>query len=251
MAKLENKFALVTGSSSGIGRAVALAFAREGADVAINYHNASQAKNAAEVTAAIKSMGRRTIEVRADVSKEDEVQKMVDEVIRAFGRIDILVNNAGIASYSPIEAMPIAMWDEMMAVNLRSVFLCTRLVLPLMYKQNYGKIINTASQLGYRGCPEMAHYCASKAAIMAFTRSLSFEIGSRDINANCVAPGATLTPILNTVTDDLMEKIKAGIPKGKIASVDDIAPAYVFLASDDARHFVGQCISPNGGDFML
>jgi 3-oxoacyl-[acyl-carrier protein] reductase len=120
-----------------------------------------------------------------------------------------------------------------------------------MYEQNYGKIINTASQLGYKGCPEMAHYSASKAAIIAFTRSLALEIESRDINANCVAPGATLTPILNTATKELMDKIKAGIPKGKLATVDDIAPAYVFLASDESRHFVGQCISPNGGDFML
>lgn len=251
MGKLNDKVSLITGSSSGIGRAVALAFAREGAHIAVNYHSESQAENAADVMTAIALLGRRVIGIRTNVSKENEVQKMIDEVVRTFGRIDILVNNAGIGSYSRVDTMPIQMWDEMMAVNLRSVFLCTRLVLPIMYKRNYGKIINTASQLAYKGCPEMAHYCASKAAIIAFTRSLAFEIGSKDINANCVAPGATITPILNSATEELLEKIRAGIPKGKLATVDDIAPAYVFLASDESRHFVGQCISPNGGDFML
>ena len=243
--------ALITGSSSGIGRAVALAFAREGAHVAINYPNEAQEQNAVEVKKAIEKLSRRVIAVRADVSKEGQAQNLVDAVIREFGRIDILVNNAGIATVSPIDKMPVSMWDEMLAVNLRSVFLCTRLVLPIMYRQNYGKIISTASQLAYKGSPGLAHYCAAKAAIVTFTRSLALEIGSRNVNANCVAPGATQTPLLGEISHELIERIRATIPKGRLATVDDIVPTYVFLASDESSHYVGQCLSPNGGDVML
>jgi 3-oxoacyl-[acyl-carrier protein] reductase len=251
MGKLDNKIALITGSSSGIGKAVALAFAREGAHLALNYPNDSQAQNVTAVKNEISALDRRVIAVQADVSKEDQVRALVEETMHEYGRIDILVNNAGIATASTVGDMPVAMWDEMMAINLRSVFLCTRLVLPIMYQQNYGKIINTASQLAYKGAPGLSHYCAAKAAIIAFTRSLSLEIGARNLNANCVAPGATETPILSGVSSHALEAIRASIPKGRFATVDEIAPAYVFLASDEAQHFVGQCLSPNGGDVMF
>jgi 3-oxoacyl-[acyl-carrier protein] reductase len=251
MGKLDNKIALITGSSSGIGKAVALAFAREGAHLALNYPNDSQAQNVAAVKNDIAALNRRVIAVQADVSKEDQVGALVEETMREYSRIDILVNNAGIGTMATVEKMSVAMWDQMIEINLRSVFLCTRLVLPIMYQQDYGKIINTASQLAYKGAPGMSHYCAAKAAIIAFTRSLSLEIGARNINANCVAPGATETPILHGVRLDTLAAIRSGIPKGRFATVDEIAPAYVFLASDEARHFVGQCLSPNGGDVML
>jgi len=251
MGKLDNKIALITGSSSGIGKAVAVAFAREGAHLALNYPTESQAQNATEVKNTVAALGRGVIAVQADVSKEDQARTLVDETIRAYGRIDILVNNAGIATVSTVGEMPVAMWDEMLAVNLRSVFLCTRLVLPIMYQQNSGKIISTASQLAYKGAPGLSHYCAAKAAIIAFTRSLSLEIGTRNVNANCVGPGATQTPLLSGISEEAIEAIRAAIPKGRLATVDDIVPAYVFLASDESRHFVGQCLSPNGGDVML
>jgi len=191
------------------------------------------------------------IAVQADVSTEDQARTLVEETMQTYGRIDILVNNAGIATVSTVGEMPVALWDEMLAVNLRSVFLCTRLVLPILYQQNYGKIINTASQLAYKGAPGLSHYCAAKAAIIAFTRSLSLEIGTRNVNANCVAPGATQTPLLSGISENMIEAIRASIPKGRLAAVDDIVPAYVFLASDESQHFVGQCLSPNGGDVML
>ncbi|MBI3798892.1 MAG: 3-oxoacyl-ACP reductase FabG [Deltaproteobacteria bacterium] len=251
MGRLDGKIALVTGSSSGIGKAVALAFAREGAHLVVNYPTDSQAPNALEVQTAIAALGHRVTTVQADVAKEEQVRTLIHETLQTYGRLDILVNNAGIASASLVEKMPVTMWDEMLAVNLRSVFLCTRLVLPIMYQQNSGKIINTASQLAYKGSPGLSHYCAAKAAIIAFTRSLSLEIGTRNVNANCVAPGATQTPLLANISPEAIEAIRANIPKKQLATVDDIVPAYVFLASEESRHFVGQCLSPNGGDVML
>lgn len=251
MGKLQDRIALITGSSSGIGRAVALAFAREGAHIVLNYPTAAQAPHATTARGEITALGRRAIAVQADVAREEQVQHLVDETMRTYGRIDILVNNAGIATLSPVEQMPVSMWDEMLAVHLRGTFLCTRLVLPIMYRQNYGKIINTASQLAYKGAPGLSHYCAAKAAMIAFTRCLSLEIGTRNINANCVAPGATLTPLLSNIGEEALATIRASIPKGRLATVEDIVPAYVFLASDESRHFVGQCLSPNGGDVML
>jgi len=251
MDKLDSKIAIVTGSSSGIGKAVALAFAREGAHLVINYPNPSQAQNATAVKNAIAALGRKVLVVEADVTQEEQVKHLVDETIREYGRIDILVNNAGIATAATVDKMPAAMWDQMLATNLRSVFLCTHYVLPIMYQQNSGKIISTASQLAYKGASGLSHYCAAKAAIIAFTRSLSLEIGTRNINANCVAPGATDTPILSGVNKEALEAIRENIPKKRFATVEEIAPAYVFLASEEARHFVGQCLSPNGGDVML
>jgi 3-oxoacyl-[acyl-carrier protein] reductase len=121
----------------------------------------------------------------------------------------------------------------------------------MMYRQNGGKIVNTASQLAYKGSAGLSHYVAAKAAIVAFTRCLALEIGSRNVNVNCVAPGATRTALIADIADDLMEKIRASIPRGRLGEVDDIVPSYVFLASDEARFYQGQCISPNGGDVFL
>lgn len=251
MARLQDKAALITGASSGIGKRVALAFAAEGADVAINYPDDEQEANAQAVKEEVERLGRRAVTIRADVSQEDEVDAMVGRFLEAFGRIDILVNNAGIGRMAPIGEMTSAQWDEMIAINLRSVFLVTSRVLPRMYKQRHGKIINTASQLAYKGAPGLAHYTASKAAIISFTRSLSLEIGDRGINVNCVAPGATVTPILDGMDPNVLEAIRQTIPRGRFANVDEIAPTYVFLASADSDHYVGQCLSPNGGDVFL
>jgi len=251
MGKLQDKVALITGSSSGIGRGIAVAFAREGAKVIVNYPGEAEAQNAAAVRAEIERAGVETLAVQADVAVEHDARMLVETVQRNFGRIDILVNNAGIGNAARIEAMEPAQWDRMIAVNLRSVFLCTHFVLPIMYRQDYGRIISTASQLAYKGGAGLAHYCAAKAAIIAFTRSLSLEIGASNITANCVAPGATQTRMVAGLDRNMMEAIRAAIPKGRFATVDEIVPAYVFLASDEARHFVGQCLSPNGGDVML
>jgi 3-oxoacyl-[acyl-carrier protein] reductase len=251
MGKLDNNRSLVTGSSSGIGAGVALAFAREGADVIVNYPTPQQQEAAEKVAEAVRAQGRRSAAIQADVSDAAQVSRLVDGAAARLGGVDILVNNAGIAAANTIEDIPIEEWDRMIAVHLRCVFLVTRLVLPMMYKQDNGKIVNTASQLAYKASPGLAHYVAAKAAIIGFTRCLGLEIGTRNVNANCVAPGATRTPIIAGLAEDLMTNIRKAIPKGRFAEVEDSVPSYVFLASDEARHYQGQCISPNGGDIFL
>lgn len=249
--RLRDRIALITGSSSGIGRGVAIAFAREGADVVVNYPTADQAANAQSVCDEIAKLGRRSIAVQADVAVEAEASELCASADREFGRIDVLVNNAGVAAASPVQDIPVEQWDRVIAVHLRGTFLMTREVLPQMYARGHGRIINTASQLAYKGAPGFAHYTAAKGAILSFTRSVALEIGNRGITINSVAPGATRTPILADVPPDLLEQIRQGIPLGRIAEVDDIVPSYVFLASEDGRHYQGQCISPNGGDVFL
>jgi 3-oxoacyl-[acyl-carrier protein] reductase len=251
MGKLEGKKVLITGSSSGIGAGVAIAYAKEGADVVINYPDKSQQENANNVCESISASGRESLAVEADVSLEADADLLVEKALQNFGRIDILVNNAGIAHAGNIEDIPVDMWDKMFAVHVRSMFLVTRKVITGMYKQNYGKIINTASQLAYKGAPGFTHYTATKGAILSLTRSLALEVGERNISVNAVAPGATHTPILDDVPDELLEAIRQSIPKKRLAEISDIVPTYVFLASDESSHFQGQCLSPNGGDVFL
>ena len=246
---LSGKTALVTGASSGIGAAVASALAANGAMVWVNHPDEATAESAEAVVTSIAESGGAAKTIQADVSSESDVLAMFS----AFGSglLDILVNNAGIAHSSPVEMLEVADFDRLMAVHLRGTFLCTRSALKMMYAQNSGRIINTASQLAYIGAPGFSHYTAAKGAILSFTRSLALEIGDRPITANCVAPGATMTPILADVPDDILEGIRQNIPAGRIADVEDIVGAYLFLASDAAGHFRGQCLSPNGGDAFL
>jgi 3-oxoacyl-[acyl-carrier protein] reductase len=251
MGKLTGRRALITGASSGIGRGVARAFAAEGATVVINYPDAGEAAAAQATVDAIVQDGGQAFAVQADVASAEQVDALVDSSVAALGGIDILVNNAGIARVAPLQDIDIATWDRVLAVHLRGTFLVTRKVLPAMYAANYGKIINTASQLAYSGSAGLAHYTAAKGGIISMTRTLALEIGERNINVNCVAPGATHTPILNDVPAALLEQIRQTIPKKRIAEVADIVPAYVFLASDEAHHFQGQTLSPNGGDVFL
>lgn len=248
---LSGRVALITGSSSGIGRAVALAMAAAGADILVNHPTAAEAAAAEEVAERIRALGRRAIVSQADVSDAAAVESMVATAMAMSGRIDILVNNAGIAVAGAAHEMPVDLWDRVIAVHLRGTFLVTRAVLPHMYASGYGRIINTASQLAYKGAPGFSAYTAAKGGILSFTRSVALEIGARDITINCIAPGATRTPILDDVPPTLLEEIRRSIPLGRIAEVADIVPSFVFLAGDGARHYQGQCLSPNGGDVFL
>lgn len=250
--KLKGRSALITGSSSGIGAAVAVQFARHGASrLVINYPDQSEKQKAEAVAAQIEEAGARCLLVQADISVPDAVTALAEQGMEFAGKLDILVNNAGIAHGEPVESLPNSVWDRVIAVHLTGTYLMTKAVLPHMYENNHGRIINTVSQLAYKGAPGLSAYTAAKGGIISFTRSLALEIGSRNVRVNCVAPGATQTPILDNVPEEVLDAVRAAIPIGQIANVDDIAPSYVFLASDDARHFQGQCISPNGGDYFL
>lgn len=250
--ELEGRTALITGSSSGIGAAVARHFAIAGAAaVVINCPGPAERPQAEAVAAAVAAHGATARVIEADVSDEAAAADLVAQAANFCGQLDILVNNAGIGHGDLLQDLSVATWDRVLGVHLRGTFLVTRAVLPLMYARGHGRIINTVSQLAYKGAPGLAAYTAAKAGIIGLTRSLALEIGAHDIRVNCVAPGATDTPILRAVPAEVLDQVRAGIPTGRIATVDEIAPAYVFLASAAGNHFQGQCISPNGGDLFL
>jgi 3-oxoacyl-[acyl-carrier protein] reductase len=251
-APLKGRTALISGSSSGIGAGVAVAFARAGAaHVVINYPADAEAAAAEAVADEVRAAGAAALTVRADVSDAYEAAHLVAAALGAAGRIDILVNNAGIGHGDMIEDMALATWDRVIGVHLRGTFLLTHAVLPGMYASGFGRIINTASQLAYKGAPGLSAYTAAKGGIISFTRSLALEIGARNLRANCVAPGATRTPILDAVPSGVLDAVRAAIPTGDLADVADIVPTYVFLASEAGRHYQGQVLSPNGGDHFL
>lgn len=248
--KLLNKVALITGASRGIGHEVAKLFAQEGALLGLNYLNSKDA--AEELAAEINSNGGRAITIKADVGDENQVEAMVNRMIEEFGRIDILVNNAAYNKQCFVKDMSIEVWDSFIKTNLRSVFLSTRLVVPHMIKNNYGRIINVTSNLGQKGGREMSHYSASKGGVISFTKSLALELGDYNITANCVAPGPIETDMLATNTEEWNARKKAELPLHRFGKVEEVAPAFLFLASDpDGSIFTGQTLGPNCGDVML
>ncbi|WP_256754278.1 SDR family NAD(P)-dependent oxidoreductase [Mesorhizobium sp. Mes31] len=246
--RLTGKKALVTGGARGIGGAIATAFAREGADVAV----LDLKLDAAEArTAALAAFGVKTFAVAADVSDEAQVEAAVKKVEAALGQIDILVNNAGIDTTSVVAEMSTAMWDQMMAVNLRSVFLCTRAVLKPMISRKFGRIINIASQLGHKGAPEMAHYAAAKAGVIGFTRSLAYEVARDGITVNAICPGPIETELFKALPEEWKKRKLGELPIGRAGHVDEIAPTAVLLASEEGAYYIGATMNPNGGDVML
>src|SRR5690348_6085226 len=175
---------------------------------------------------------------------------MVERTLDEFGRIDILVNNAGIDTVSTVVEMPLAMWQEMLDVNLTSLFLCTRAVLPTMVEQRSGRIINIGSQLGLEGTDRMVHYCAAKAGVHGFTKALAYEVAPYNINVNAIAPGPIQTPLLGTIPEDWLEKKRATIPLGRFGRVEEITPTAVLLASDGGSYYTGATLNVSGGDVM-
>lgn len=257
MGLLEGRKALITGGSRGIGRAIALAFAREGADVALNYLARSDTgfgwpDAAHEVATQIERLGRRALAVEADVSQEAPVRSMVERVLAELGQIDVLVNNAGFVTLSLVEQMDVALWDEMIAGHLRGTFLVTRFVLPGMLERGQGRIINLASQIGQIGRERFAHYAAAKAGIIGFTKSLAREVGPRGVLVNCIAPGPIKTGIVPPLPpgEPRIDYISL-LPLRRAGEPEEVAPTAVFLASDASTYYCGQTLGPNGGDVML
>lgn len=246
--KCKDKACIVTGGGAGIGRAISLAFAREGSDVAVWDLNGS---NATEVAETISRMGGRSLAEKMDVTKWKEVAASVQKVLEEFGRIDILVNNAGICQVGSIEHMEEEDWDRILDVNLKGVFLCSKAVMVIMKQQRSGKIINMGSVSGKTGGFAVgAHYAASKAAVICFTKSLAKELAPYGVNVNAIAPGVVETEMTRMITGGDWRGYLDTIPLGRIGSPDDVAKVAVFLASDNAAYLTGEIIDVNGGQFM-
>lgn len=245
---LNGKSVLVTGSATGIGKATILAFARAGANVAINHFG--QETLAQEVVEEAHTLGVKAMAIDADVSRRDSVKTMVNKIIAAFGQIDILVNNAGISQVKPFLELTDEDWDHVLNTNLRSVFLCSQTVLPGMLERGKGVIINIASELGYLGRARFVHYTASKGGIITLTRSLAREFAPQ-IRVNGIAPGPVLTPMLEgEISNEDELEAEMDTPMQRLGKPEEIAASAVFLASDYASYYCGDIISPNGGALM-
>ena len=245
---LDGRHALVTGASRGIGRAVALAFAAEGASVALNF--AGNVAAAEAVRAEIESAGGKAILVPADVSDENAVEDMVKTVTEAFGSIDILVNNAGITRDGLLLRMKEEDWDAVLNTNLKGVFLCTKAVSKFMMKKRYGRIVNMASVVGVTGNASQANYAAAKAGVIGFTKAMAKELASRGITVNAIAPGFIRSDMTDVLPDKVKETMLAGIPLGRAGEPEDVAKAALFLASDQAAYITGQVLTVDGGMVM-
>jgi len=277
---LEGKVALVTGGSRGIGKAIALRLAEEGADVAIIYqYTKEQAEevsrlidqmgtindlsklsmkidqmdsmeNAKEVSNLIRSMGRHSCIVKANVSDIKQVERMKEEVLKRFGKIDILVNNAGIARDKSFVKMTPQMWTEVLSVNLNGTFYCTKAVIDGMVERKYGRIVNISSVIGRMGNFGQANYAASKAGMIGFTQTLAKEFASRGITVNAIAPGFIETDMVKSVSEEMMKKILEKIPLGRLGKPDEVAGTVAYLVSEEGNYITGQVIDINGGLYI-
>ena len=246
--KLEGRTALVTGGSRGIGRAIAKALAKEGADVAINYQSNDAA--AAEVVEEIQQTGRQAVTAKADVSDPLETYRMAQAVMKEFGHIDILVNNAGVTSDKSFINMDHATWRKVLAINLDGVFNCTKVCIDQMVEQSYGRVVNITSVIGQIGNFGQANYAASKAGVAAMTKSLAKELASKGITVNAVAPGFIETEMILEIPESAQTRLLNLIPLRRFGKAEEVAQMVVFLCSSDGDYVTGAELEVNGGLFM-
>lgn len=248
MKLLENKTAIVTGAARGIGEAVALKFAAQGANIAFTFVSDSSAEKAKTLEEKLIGMGVKAKAYQTNASNFAACEEMVNDVIKTFGAIDICVNNAGISKDNLLLRMSVEQWNDVMQTNLNSVFYMTKLVMRPMMKARNGAIINMSSIIGEMGNAGQSSYAASKAGVIGFTKSVAKELGSRNVRCNAIAPGFVETDMTSYLkAGDAAEKYKASIPLGRFASAEDIANTALFLASDMANYITGQTISVCGG----
>ncbi|MCW1926906.1 3-oxoacyl-[acyl-carrier-protein] reductase [Bhargavaea beijingensis] len=248
MGKLTGKSAIVTGASRGIGRAIAIALAKEGAKVAVNF--AGSEDKAAETVRMIEETGGEAFAVRASVSSQEDVKQLVDETMERFGSIDILVNNAGITKDNLLMRMKEEEWDDVLSTNLKGVFLCTKAVARPMMKKRSGTIVNLASVVGVAGNAGQANYVAAKAGVIGLTKTAAKELATRGIRVNAVAPGFITTDMTDKLPEEVKEAMMSQIPLGKLGDPVNVARAVVFLASDDSAYITGQTLHVDGGMVM-
>jgi 3-oxoacyl-(acyl-carrier-protein) reductase len=247
--KLQGRTALVTGGSRGIGRAVALALAEEGADVAINYvANEASARDVAEIIT--NKLGRRAMLAQADVGDYPDVFRMSQEILREFGHLDILVNNAGINSDKSFVKMDHASWRKVLAINLDGVFNCTKVFIDQMIRQGYGRVVNMTSVIGQIGNFGQANYAASKAGVAAMTKSLAKEFAGKGITVNAIAPGFIETEMVASIPDKVKDRLLQQIPLKRFGTAEEVARAVVYVCSADGDYITGAEISINGGLLM-
>ena len=245
---LTGKCAVVTGASRGIGRAIALELANQGAKVVVNYSGSEQ--KAMQVVDEIKASGGEAIAVQANVSDSESVQQLMKTAVDTFGSLDILVNNAGITRDNLLMRMKDDEWDEVINTNLKGVFLCTKAVTRQMMKQRAGRIINISSIVGVAGNAGQANYVAAKAGVIGITKTTAQELASRNILVNAIAPGFITTEMTDSLPEELKEAMLKQIPLAKLGQPEDIAKAVAFLASDNANYITGQTLRIDGGMVM-
>jgi len=245
--RLKGKVALITGGARGIGQAIAMTFAREGADIVVADVNLEIAQKTASE---IEGLGRKALALEMDVTKYELVEEGINKILDKMGKVDILVNNAGITKDNLVLRMSQAEWDAVINVNLKGTFNCIKAVSRPMVKQRSGRIISIASIIGLMGNPGQANYAASKAGIIALTKTIAKELASRNINANAVAPGFIQTEMTAKLPEDIKKKMLEAIPLAKLGTPQDVANVCLFLASDESSYITGQTITIDGGMVM-
>ena len=248
MGKLDGKVAFITGASRGLGKAMAIAFAAEGAALAVGYNSSADGAN--DTVETIRKAGGNAEAYQGDITVPETVDAIVAKIVERLGTVEILINNAGLVNSSPLQDMSVEIWDSMFAIHVRAMFLCSKAVLPHMLAQKSGKIINMGGTFGVTGMENFTHMSAAKAAMIGFTRALAKEVGPSGIRVNCLTPAMIRGETTANMPPDYLESLRQRYPLRRLGEVEDVNKCALFLASDDSDFVTGQNLAPAGGEVM-